>query len=175
MSTKNVKSTAALFPGTFDPPSLGHLDIIRRASKICDKLYIGIAKNVRKTPGLFSVDERVKMLKKITKGIPYVEIITFNGLVIDGAKEHKVDFLVRGLRAFSDFEMEFQMALANKKMSNIETVFLMSDSNFSHISSTLIREIAIFGHDLHDFVPAELEEIICKRIQERNYKTSSIV
>ena len=170
MSKKKSIAKTALFPGTFDPPSLGHLDIIQRASKICDKLYIGVAKNIRKVPALFSVEERIKLLKTITKSLPYVEIISFNGLVIDWAAENNVDFLLRGLRAFSDFEMEFQMALANKKMSNMETVFLMSDSNFSHISSSLIREIASFGHDLHDFVPAEFEDMIRKRVKQNKSK-----
>ena len=163
MTTK-TNGKVALFPGTFDPPSLGHLDIIKRAADVCEKLYIGIAENVNKPSALFSVEEKKVMLQEITKGIPRVEIISFQGLVIDWAAQHHIDFIIRGLRAFSDFEYEFRMALANRKMSGIETVFLMSDGNYSHISSSLIREIASFGHTLCDFVPAELEEAIHNRI-----------
>lgn len=154
------REKVALFPGTFDPPSLGHLDIIKRSAMICDKLYIGIAENINKPAGMFTLPQRKEMLKVITKGIPQVEIISFSGLVIDWAAKNNVNFLIRGLRAFSDFEYEFRMALANRKMSGIETLFLMSDPNYSHISSSLIREIASFGHSLHDFVPDELEKMI---------------
>lgn len=156
-----------LFPGTFNPPSLGHLDIIERASKICDQLYVGIAANVGKTDELFSVEERKAMLREITKEIPQVQVITFSGLVVDYALQNKIDFIIRGLRAFSDFEYEFRMALANRKMSGVETVFLMADERHSHVSSTLIREIGGFGHRLDAFVPEQIEEIIFQRLSER--------
>lgn len=160
-----AKCKVALFPGTFDPPSLGHLDIIKRSAQICDKLYIGIAENISKPTGLFSLNQKKAMLEKITQGMEQVKIISFSGLVIDWARENNVDFLIRGLRAFSDFEYEFQMALANRKMSGIETIFLMSDANYSHISSSLIREIASFKHTLKDFVPKDIEKSIYDTLQ----------
>ena len=133
----------ALFPGTFDPPTLGHIDIIRRSASICDKLYVGIAVNSFKTDALFSIEEKEAMLKKICKPYPHTEVVHFSCLVIEFAKQNQIDYLIRGLRAFSDFEYEFRMALANRHLSGIETVFLMADERVAHISSTLIREL---GH-----------------------------
>lgn len=152
----------ALFAGSFDPPSLGHLDIIQKASSLCDHLIVAIAhKPDKKT--LFSVEERETMLRQITSSFPNVEISHFHGLVVDFAKEKKANFLIRGLRAFSDFEYELQMALANRCLSGIETLFLMADEKYTHISSTLIREIAYFGGPLKDFVPKEIESFIQKK------------
>jgi len=153
----------ALFPGSFDPLTLGHVDLIRRAEKICDELYVGIASHPAKKE-VFSVEEREGMLKTVCKNFPYVKIVRVPSLAVDFAKEHQIDFLLRGLRAFSDFEMEFRMALANRKLSGIETVFLMADEKLSHVSSSLIRELSSFKHRLHDFVPAEIEEKIYKRL-----------
>lgn len=153
-----------LFPGTFSPPTLGHLDIIQRAAKICETLYVGIAHNPRKNNQLFSADEKMNMLKQITKSIPNIEVVSFSELVIDFIKKRNINCLVRGLRAFSDFDYEFQMALANRKMSEIETLFFMTDSNYAHISSSLIHEIATFGHRLHGFVPDEIEDLVFQRI-----------
>jgi len=157
----------ALLPGTFNPPTLGHLDIIRRASKICDDLYIGISLNNGKKEELFNPNERKAMLLDLTKDLFNVEIISFTGLVVDFAKENEIDFLVRGLRAFSDFEYEFRMALTNRKMTGIETVFLMADQDSFHISSSLIREIGGLGHRLNGFVPDEIEEIVYQRLAKK--------
>jgi pantetheine-phosphate adenylyltransferase len=157
----------ALFPGTFDPPTLGHLDLIRRSASICDKLYVGVAINTSKPHDLFTVQEKESMLKTICKSYPHVEVVRFSTLAVDFAKQHQIDFLLRGLRAFSDFENEFRMALANRKLSGIETVFLMADERVGHISSTLIRELGHFKCRLHDFVPAEIEEQIFQRLSSK--------
>lgn len=155
----------ALFPGTFDPPTLGHMDVIERAKHVCDKLYIGIAVNAYKVPQqLFSTEEKMQMLEEITKKYAYVEVVSFSGLVVDYAKKTHIDFILRGLRAFSDFEYEFRMALANKKIGGIETVFLMADERFGHISSTLIRELALYKTRLHAFIPEPIEEKIFQRL-----------
>ena len=156
----------ALFPGTFDPPTLGHLDLIKRSRSVCDKLFIGIAINSAKSDNLFSVEERKSMLETICKPYPHAEVVTFSTLAVEFAKQNKVDFLVRGLRAFSDFEYEFRMALTNRHLSGIETVFLMADEAVSHISSTLIRELGRYQARLHDFVPPEIEEQIFKRVSQ---------
>jgi pantetheine-phosphate adenylyltransferase len=153
----------ALFPGTFDPPTLGHVDLIRRSQQICNKLYVGIAVNSAKPSDLFSIEERLSMLKVICKPYSHVEVTTFSTLVVEFAKKNNVDFLLRGLRAFSDFEYEARMALANRCLSGIETVFLMADEKVGHISSTLIRELGRFKSRLHDFVPAQIEAQVFER------------
>lgn len=155
----------ALFAGTFDPPSLGHLDVIERGTQICDELYVGVTTNLaKKKSALFSVEEKVYLLKEITQSLPQVTVVSFSTLLIDFAKENNIDFLIRGLRAFSDFEYEFRMALANRRMSGIETLFLMPDERVAHISSSLIREIGRYHTTLNDFVPKEIEEMVLKRI-----------
>jgi len=161
----------ALFPGTFDPPSLGHLDVIKRGVSICDKLYVGVTTNLaKKKSSLFSTDEKVHMLKAITQDLPQVHVVSFDTLVIEFAKENSIDFLIRGLRAFSDFEYEFRMALANRRMSGIETLFLMPDERVAHISSSLIREIGRYHSSLLDFVPKEIEQVVLCRIASHEQK-----
>ncbi len=152
----------AIFPGTFDPPSKGHLDIIQRSLPLCDHLIVAIAHKPEKKH-LFSLDERTHMMKMIA---PNVEIVSFHGLIVDLAQQRQATFLIRGLRAFSDFEYEFQMALANRRLSGIETLFLAADTKHMQISSTLIREIAYFGGPLHEFVPPEIEPLIRKKTKE---------
>jgi pantetheine-phosphate adenylyltransferase len=154
----------ALFPGTFDPPTLGHIDIIKRSASICDKLYVGIAINPSKSNVLFTVQEKEAMLKKICRPYPHVEVIHFSSLVVEFAKQNQIDYLIRGLRAFSDFEYEFRMALANRHLSGIETVFLMADERVAHISSTLIRELGRYKSRLLEFVPAEIEEQVFQKV-----------
>jgi pantetheine-phosphate adenylyltransferase len=158
----------ALFPGTFDPPTLGHLDLIERSASICDKLYVGIAVNSSKIhEQLFSAEERIQMLKEICKKCAHVEVISFSGLVVDFAKKNEIDFILRGLRAYSDFEYELRMAFANRKISGIETVFLMANDCHGHISSTLIRELALYKTRLHDFIPAPIEERVFLRLTKK--------
>lgn len=160
----------ALFPGSFDPPSLGHLDIIKRALNSCDKLYVAVAVNVTRHQDIFTYAERVELIKKMCADMPQVEVVSFSGLVVEFAKARNVDYLIRGLRAFSDFEYEFRMALANRKIGGIETLFLMADAGLSHISASLIRELAHFKKRLTDFVPESIEPIVYERLTT---KTSS--
>ncbi len=147
---------AALFAGSFDPPTLGHADIIHRAAELYDKLYVGLAGNTEKTKGLFSLPERRKMLERLARERNNVEVVIISGLVVDFIKDHPVDVLVRSLRNPADMEREFAMAAANKQMAGIETVFLMADPRYAHLSSTLVREIASLGGSLKGFVPDEL-------------------
>ena len=152
----------ALFPGVFDPLTLGHLDMIKRAPLICEKLIIAVADNRSKT-ATFTIEERLSMLRAVTHSVPYVEITAFSGLAVDYAKERKVQFLLRGLRSIADFEHESQMAAINCGISGLETVFFMA--RHSHISSSLIREIAYFGGPLADLVPPDVESIIRNKFQ----------
>ncbi len=142
-----------IYPGSFDPVTLGHLDIIKRASKLSDELIIGVLKNSSKKP-LFSVEERVELLKKVTGDIPNVRIETYDGLLVDFARIEKADFLVRGLRAVTDFEYEIQIAQTNHKMCpDVDTVFFTTSIEYSFVSSSLVREIASYGGDISAFVP----------------------
>ena len=158
----------ALLPGTFDPPTLGHLDLIKRSEALCDKLVIGIACNgLKNEPSLFSVEEKVEMLKAITKDLHFVEIRVINGLVATFAKQNNINFLIRGVRAFSDFDYEYRMAFTNKTLSGVETVFLMASGKTSHISSSLIRELGFNHSRLIEFIPSSIEEFVCKRLLKK--------
>lgn len=148
----------ALFAGTFDPPTLGHLDIITRSAPLFDRLYVGIAKNSLKKKAVFGLDVRADFLKKITASLPNVTIVSFDGLVVDFAKENNISALIRGIRPFHDLEAEYTMALANKEMTGIETLFLMASQDVAHISSSLIREIAAGKRRLHGFIPEQIEQ-----------------
>lgn len=149
----------ALFAGTFDPPTFGHLDLIERSIPLCDHLIVAVSKHPTKTP-IFTLDERVHMLKIITKGHPTIEIAQFQGLTLEFAKEKKANFLIRGLRGFIDFEYELQMSIVNQTLGKLETVFLMAHTQ---ISSSLVREVASNGGSLKDFVPKEIESLIAKK------------
>jgi len=149
----------ALFAGSFDPPSYGHLDIIEKAARLFDHLLVGVAVNLQKK-SMFTTEEKVELLKKITHRLSNVEIVSFSNLTTDFAKAKNVRVLIRGIRAYSEINTEFQMALANRKLSSIETVFLLGDEKYSHISSTIIREIAHAKGSLKAFVPSEIESIV---------------
>nr|MBU1327760.1 pantetheine-phosphate adenylyltransferase [Candidatus Omnitrophota bacterium] len=150
----------AIYPGSFDPITYGHLDIIKRAIKIFDKVIVAVAHNSEKDP-LFNVSERVELLKKVTRGIKGVEIDDFQGLVVDYVKSKKSKVVIRGLRMISDFEFEFQMALTNRKLSkDVETIFMMPSEAYSYLSSKLIKEAASLGANLKGFVPAFVEKAI---------------
>ncbi len=143
----------AIYPGSFDPVTYGHMDIIIRSCKIVDELIVGVLCNKAKMP-LFSAEERVKMLKEVTKDLKKVRIVTFNGLLVDFASEMGADLIIRGLRAITDFEYELQMSQTNHKLEpNVETMFLTTSIEYSYLSSTTVREIAAFGGDLSQFVP----------------------
>lgn len=151
-----LNMSIGLIAGSFDPPTLGHLDLIERAASLCHRLIVGVADNPSKGPPLFSKEERIALLREITTH----EIHPIEGLVMDFAKSIKANFLIRGLRSSSDFSHEFQMAFANKKVGSLETLFLMADGRFAHISSTLIREIAREGKSTKEFLPSIVEKNI---------------
>lgn len=156
-------SQIAIYPGTFDPVTFGHIDLIKRAQEIFPKVIVAVAHNPHKKP-FFSVEERVGMLKKATKSLKGVEVLEFNGLVVDYARKHKAKVLIRGLRMLSDFEYEFQMALTNRKLAaDIETIFLMPHESYSYLSSKLLKEAASLGADLASFVP----DFVGKALKEK--------
>lgn len=154
---------AGIYPGSFDPATFGHLDIIKRAAALMDNLIVGVLKNNGKTP-LFSVDERVNMLKEVTKDLKNVEIMSFSGLLVNFAKEHGVKVIVRGLRAVTDFEYELLMSQTNRVMDpDIDTIFFTTDLEYAYLSSSIVREIASYGGDISKFVP----ECIQKQIKDK--------
>lgn len=143
----------AVYPGSFDPVTYGHLDIIERATNIFDRVVVAVLQNSSKTP-LFSVDERIDMLKKTTSLFKNVEIDSFSGLLADYMEQNNYRVIIKGLRMLSDFEYEFQMALMNKKLNNdIETLFMMTNSKYAYLSSSIVKEIAKFNGDISEFVP----------------------
>lgn len=158
----------AVCPGSFDPVTKGHIDIIERASAMFDELIVSVFHNPGKDRAMFSMKERVEMLKIATKHIPNVRVTSFSGLLNEFCRNEKAPFIVRGLRAFSDFEYEFQRALLLKKIDDrIETVFIMTNAKYSFVSSSGVRELATFGGKLKDLVPKGVEEHIRKHIFEK--------
>lgn len=142
-----------IYPGSFDPVTFGHLDIIRRSAGLVDELIVGVLNNKAKSP-LFSVKERVRMLNEVTKDMPNVRIVPFEGLLVDFARRSGASVVIRGLRAITDFEYELQMAQTNHKMEpEIETIFLTTSLDYSYLSSTTVKEVAAFGGDISRFVP----------------------
>ena len=160
----------AIYPGSFDPVTLGHLDIIRRASKTVNELIVGVLNNGGKTP-LFSIDERVEMLREVTADIPNVKIMSFSGLLVDFARHTDSTLVVRGLRAISDFDYELQMAQTNRVLApDVDTVFLTTTLEYAYVSSTIMKEVARFGGDLSSFAPPEIIQALCKKMQEEKEK-----
>ncbi|NUM54941.1 MAG: pantetheine-phosphate adenylyltransferase [Candidatus Hydrogenedentes bacterium] len=153
-----------IYPGSFDPPTYGHLDLIARAYRLFDTFIVAVAHNPDKQ-GLFTVDERIEMLKRITADIGNIEVTSFQGLTAEFARQRKATTLVRGLRVVSDFEYEITMAIANQKLNPaIDTVCLMPSEKFLLLSSRIVREIALFGGDLKEFVPPEIERKIREKL-----------
>lgn len=156
----------AICPGSFDPITLGHLNIIRRSAQIFDKVVVCIMKNSSKTKPMFSIEERVEMVRKVVARFPNVEVDTAEGLLAEYAKKYDGAVLVKGLRAASDFEYEFQMNLINKKINpQLETMFLTSSEKYTFLSSSVVREMAYYGADLTDFVPCEIIDEIEKKAE----------
>ena len=157
----------AIYPGSFDPVTYGHLDIIRRSAEVVDELIVGVLYNKAKIP-LFSVEERVKMLGEATKDMGNVKIIPFEGLLIDFAKQLDAKVIVRGLRAITDFEYELQMAQTNRKLNpEVETLFMTTSLEYSYLSSTTVREVASFDGDISQFVPEFVAEKVTEKIREK--------
>ena len=156
---------SAIYPGSFDPVTYGHLDVIKRSANIFDELTVCVSYNVMKS-SLFSVEERVKMLKEATKDLPNVKVDSFSGLTIDYAKEKNVHVIVRGLRAITDFEYELQIAQTNHvENPEVETIFLTTSLQYSYLSSTIVKEFASYGGDLSKFVPARFIDRIYEKYQ----------
>jgi pantetheine-phosphate adenylyltransferase len=155
-----MMNQAAVCAGTFDPITMGHLDVIERAARIFPRIVIAVSTNPRKNP-LFSVEERTEMVRQSTVHLKGVEIDSFNGLLVDFAESKGVKVIVRGLRAFSDFEYEFQMALTNRKLRpELETVFLMPKQDYSYVTSSNVRGVARLGGDTSMFVPASVQRAL---------------
>lgn len=158
----------AIYPGSFDPVTSGHLEIIRRSSKLFDKIIVVVMSNYRKIGSYaFTVDERVDFIKRCTKDIPNVSVDSYMGLLADYAKQKNAAAVVKGLRAVSDFEDEFQQALINKKLNgNTETVFMAADTEHMFLSSSMIKQVCMLGGDISLFIPAEISNDIIEKLKK---------
>ena len=157
----------AVYPGTFDPMTFGHLDVIRRASELFDKVIVGVLHNSAKSP-LFSAEERVNMLNEVTRDLPNVKVMSFSGLLADFARHTQATVIVRGLRAISDFDYELQMAQTNRKLNpEVDTMFFTTSLEYAYLSSTTVKEVAYFGGDLQEFVPECVVGEIRRKIREK--------
>jgi pantetheine-phosphate adenylyltransferase len=158
-----MSSKVVIYPGTFDPITNGHISIISRALKIFDRLVIAILNNPQKLP-LFSIEERIQMIREVLKDQRHLEVESFNGLLVDYVIQKKTNVVIRGLRALSDFEYEFQMALMNRKLNReVQSIFLMTDYKWFYTSSTIIKEAASLGGDVSGLVPP----IVCRKLKEK--------
>ena len=156
----------AVYPGTFDPVTYGHLDVIKRAAQLYDRVFVAVAHSAEKSP-LFSAKERVQMMAEAAKGLENVEVEDFDGLVVDYAVSKSARVVLRGLRMISDFEYEFQMALTNRKLnSDVETVFMMPSESYSYLSSKLIKEVARLGADVSEFVPGNVDAKLKEKLRK---------
>ena len=155
----------AVYPGSFDPITNGHLDIIRRAAKVYDQVIVGVLNNISKKP-VFSAQERLEMIREVTEEIPNVSSDTFTGLLVDFARQKNATVIIKGLRTVSDFEYEFQMALLNKALNpEYETMFMMTDTKYSYISSSMVKEVAKYNGELEGLVPPQLIQKIKLKYQ----------
>lgn len=165
MKTNN--KNIAVYPGTFDPITNGHLDVIERASKLFDEVIVGIAHNINKNP-LFTKEERKELVQKTAGKYKNVKVEVFSGLLVDFAVKKKAKVIVRGLRAISDFEFEFQMSLTNRKLApQVTTVFLMPNEKYTYLNSSLVRELARFHADIKNFVPPVVRKKLLLKFKEK--------
>ena len=163
--TDTVRKVVAIYPGSFDPITNGHLDLVERSAKLFDKLILAILENATKDPPLFSVEERMEMLRESTRRFPNVEVDSFHGLLVDYAATKQASVILRGIRAISDYEYELQMALMNTRLSpNIETVFLMSNEAYSFLSSRLVKQVYSLGGSIAGLVPPNVEQRLKSRV-----------
>jgi pantetheine-phosphate adenylyltransferase len=159
-------SVIAIYPGSFDPITNGHLDLIQRGSRLFDRLIVSILRNESKRP-LFSVEERIEMLREVVQIYPNVQVDSFNGLLVDHASAHSATVLLRGIRAISDYEFELQMALMNRRLRpEVETIFMMSNEAYSFISSRLVKEVFGLGGDITGLVPVSVEARLQQRLSQ---------
>jgi pantetheine-phosphate adenylyltransferase len=160
-----MERSIAIYPGTFDPITYGHIDVVNRATKLFRKVIILVARNTSKAP-LFSADERMAMVEEIFKKNKRVDVDCFDGLLVAYAKRKKATVIIRGLRAVSDFEYEFQMALTNRKMEqSVDTVFLVPHERYTYLNSSIVREVARLGGDVSDFVPESVQRQLTAKVQ----------
>lgn len=156
----------AVYPGSFDPTTNGHMDIILRAAKFVDKLVVGVLENPSKTP-VFTAEERINQLKELTSGFDNVEVAAFSGLTVDFARSIGASLIIRGLRAVTDFEYEFQMALTNRNLAEeVETLFIPTSAHCLYLSSSMVKEIAMFGGNIDDKVPAIIKDALLTKYQK---------
>lgn len=168
MEERQLRMKIAIYPGSFDPVTKGHLDIITRSARMTDKLIVAVLNNGSKLP-LFSVEERVNMLKEVTKDIPNVEIDSFRGLLVEYAQQKNATIIVRGLRAVTDFEYELQMAQTNRIMEeNVDTIFLTTSLKYAYLSSSMVKEVALNGGEVGKFVPEYVVEQIREKLRSLN-------
>ncbi len=169
-----MSTRVAVFPGSFDPITCGHLDVIKRGAKLFSKLIVGVAKNPSKDKSLFTVNERLSSIKELVAEIKNVEVVDFEGMTVDFVKKTNADAILRGIRTFSDFEYEFQLALANRAFAGVETVFIMASEENSFVRSTLIKEAASMGADVSRFVPTEIATLMKERLASNLSSTSGL-
>ena len=160
-----MKQHVAVYPGTFDPITYGHIDVVNRAAELFSRVIVLVAQNTTKTP-LFSDDERYAMIKQVFRDRRRIRVDAFSGLLVDYARTHKADVVIRGLRAVSDFEFEFQMALTNRKLERtLDTVFLVPDEKYTYLNSSIVREVARLGGDVSDFVPPTVRRRLLAKLR----------
>ena len=157
----------ALCPGSFDPVTNGHLDIIERTARHFDDVIVAVIRNPQKSESLFTLEERQEMLREVTAHLPNIQIGSFKGLLVENAKEHDAQAIVKGLRAMSDFDYELQMAQMNERLSGIDTFFISTSPQYSFLSSSLVREVARFGGDVTNMVPPAVAKRLTERFGDR--------
>lgn len=165
----------AIYPGTFDPITFGHIDIIERAATIFDKVVVVIGINSSKKT-LFSIDERIDMAKYALRNFSHVEVVTYNGLTIDIARDLNAVAIIRGVRSVTDFDYEFAITLANRSIEDsIQTIFMMPDSKYTYLSSSIVREFASYGEDISNFVPQNVAEFLYSKFYKNKQNTTEFI